>query len=175
MNRRSFLKKSALASMFSMLPISMIPTEVSIEWKWNQTDYWSLQEPLNELAEQVMKLTKWDSICDVYREKLIQLYAQAKIDTKRGVKGNKTSCSITYDTNNKTIESKDILYNDLVHIGWDWKRMYIKPLAKTFELEGKHQEADNLIKNLDYWYKNYQFPFGKLEQSFKVSSIPYWI
>jgi hypothetical protein len=173
LTRRSFLKKSALASMFSMLPISMIPNEVPIDWKWNQTNYWSLEEPLMKLAKQVMRLTKWDDdICNEYRTKLINLYAQVKIDTDKVTKSNRKSCEITFNTKNKTIQSNDILTNDLISIGWDWKRIYIQPLSKTFKLEGKDNEADNLIENLDYWYKNYQFPFGKLKESH--TSIPYW-
>jgi len=174
MNRRNFLKKSALASMFSMLPISMIPNQVEVMWKWNQTNYFSLEEPLIKLAKKIMLLDKWDSVCDEYREKLIQLYAQAKIDTNniRGKKLNRKSCETTFDTKNKTITSNDILGNELIHVGWDWKRMYIKPLAKTYKLEGKEQEANNLIENLDYWYKNYEFPFGKLKESH--NTIPYW-
>ena len=161
--------------MFSMLPISMIPNEVPIDWKWNQTNYSSLEEPLMKLAKQVMRLTKWDDyVCNEYRSKLINLYAQVKIDTKKTTKRNIGSCEITFNTKNKTIESNDILNSELTSIGWDWKRLYIQPLSKTFKLEGKDNEANNLIENLDYWYKNYEFPFGKLEQPFKSSSIPYW-
>lgn len=157
--------------MFSMLPMSIIPNQIEVMWRWNQTTYWDLEQPLIKLAKKVMLLDKWDDVCSEYREKLIQLYAQAKIDTKN-IKGNKKSCSITFDTKNKSIESKDILHSELINVGWDWKRMYVKPLAKTFELEGKEQEAHNIIENLDYWYNNYEFPFGKYKESH--STIPYW-